>query len=83
MIALFLRPRHEVGEAIDHHAGLGDDADDDTQDVCSRRYKAIGEEEPDGVDAKRDVDPERADQETLSKFDNVSKFVIEIIPCEL
>ena len=61
MIALFLRLRNEVGEAIDHHAGLGEDADDDTQDVCSRRDKAVGEEEPDGVDAKWDVDPERAD----------------------
>ena len=62
MIAFFLRLRHEVGEAIDHHAGLGDDADDDAQDVCSCRDKAIREEEPDGVDAERDVEQD-ADHE--------------------
>lgn len=62
MIAFFLRLRHEVGEAIDHHAGLSDDADDDAQDVCSCRDKVVGEEEPDGVEAEGDVEQD-ADHE--------------------
>lgn len=56
MIAFFLRCGHQVGETIDHHGGLGDDAYDDADDVHLGRDEAFGEEIPDGVDAQRDVD---------------------------
>ena len=59
VIAFFLRSRHQVGEAIDHHGGLGDDADDDAQDVYFGRDEVMSQEIPDGVDAQRDVDQDR------------------------
>ena len=59
MIAFFLRRGHQVGKAIDHHGGLGNDANDDAQDVYFGRNKAVAEEIPDGVDAQWDIDQNR------------------------
>ena len=56
MIPFLLRRGHQVGEAIDHHGGLGNDANDDAQDVYLCRNKAVAEEIPDGVDAQWDID---------------------------
>ena len=44
MIAFFLRCGYQIGKAIDHHRGLGNDADDNAHDVHSCAYKPVGEE---------------------------------------
>ena len=55
MVALLLRCRHQIGEAIDHHRGLGNDAEDNAHDVHSCAYKTIGEEIVYHIYAERNV----------------------------
>ena len=62
MIAFFLRRGHQIGKTIDHHGGLGNDADDDALDVYFGRNKAVAEEIPDGVDAQWDIDQNGGDE---------------------
>ena len=55
MIPFLLRRGHQVGEAIDHHGGLGNDANDDADNVHFCRDEIVREEIPDGIDAQWDI----------------------------
>ena len=49
MIPFLLGGGHQIREAIDHHRGLGNDADNDADDVHFGRDESVGEEVPDGI----------------------------------